>query len=48
MTTVIQEWIHLDQSSVRDHSTPHVDMSRQSSESATRIRDVLKDYLYLH
>ena len=46
--TVIQEWIHLDQSSVRDHSTPHVDMSRRSSESATRIRDALKEYLYLH
>ena len=42
------EWIHLDESSVRDHSTPHIDMSRRSSESATRIRDALKEYLYLH
>ena len=32
----------------QDHSAPHVDMSRQSTESATRIRDMLKDYLYLH
>ena len=41
------EWIHLDES-VRDHSTPHVDMSQQTNESVTHTYDALKDYLYLH
>ena len=40
------EWIVDDAG--QDHSAPHVDMSRRSTESATRIRDTLKDYLYLH
>ena len=37
------EWILLDES-VQDHSTLHVYMPQQSSESATCIRGAPKDY----
>ena len=41
------EWIHIDESS-HDTTSPAADVSRRTTESATRIRDTLKDYLYAH
>ena len=41
------EWIHIDESP-HDSSSPAADVSRRTTESATHIRDILKDYLNAH